>query len=110
MSDQHPLSEMKNMRSSLETFEQRVIQIEDTGISSNKSQCNRQVQKPEFFADLLRNRISTLVRELIKKNTIIDFLLKERSKPLSYKNKIKISSLMLTKKMKKEQSQGIRQT
>ena len=54
-------------------------------IGSNKSQCNRQNQEPEFLVDLLRNRISTLERELIEKNAIIDFLLKERSKPVSYK-------------------------
>ena len=71
---------MKNMRSNLETVEQQVIQIEDTVIGSNKSQCNRQNQEPKFFVDLLRNRMSTLKRELIEKNTIIDFLLKERSK------------------------------
>ena len=69
------------MRSFLETAEQRVIQIEDTVSGSNKSQCNRQNQEPEFFVYLLRNRISTLERELIEKNAIIDFLLKERSKP-----------------------------
>ena len=51
------LSEMKNMRSFLETVEKRVIQIEDTVIGSNKSQCNRQNQEPEFFVDLLRNNI-----------------------------------------------------
>ena len=73
------------MRSFLETVEQRVIQVEDTVIGSKKSQCNRQNQEPEFFVDLLRSRISTLERELIEKNAIIDFLLKERSKPVSYK-------------------------
>ena len=72
---------MKNRRSFLETVEQRVIQIEDTVIGSNKSQCNRQNQEPEFFVDLLRNTMSE--RELIEKNAIIDFLLKERSKPVS---------------------------
>ena len=75
------LSEMKNMRSFLETVEQ----IEDTVIGSNKSQCNRQNQEPEFFVDLLRNRVSALERELIEKNATIDFLLKERGKPVSYK-------------------------
>ena len=43
------------------------------------------VKNLNFFVALLRNRISTLERELIKKNTIIDFLLKERSNPVSYK-------------------------
>ena len=76
---------MKIMRNFLETVEQRLIQIEDTVVGSNKSQCNRQNQEPEFFVDLLRNRISTLERELIEKNAIIDFLLKERSKSVSYK-------------------------
>ena len=79
------LSEMNNMRSFLETVEQRVIQIEDTMIGSSKSQCNRQNQEPEFFVDLLRNRMSTLEKEFIEKNAITDFLLKERSKPVSYK-------------------------
>ena len=93
---------MKNMRSFLETVEKRVIQIEDTVIGSNKSQCNRQNQEPEISVNLLRNRISHLERELIEKNAIIVFLLKEKSKPVIYKKKIKISSLTLTKKMKKE--------
>ena len=76
------LSKMKNMRSNLETVEQQVIQIENTVIGSNKSQCNRQNQEPEFFVNLLRNRMSTVKRELIEK---CYFLLKERSKPVSYK-------------------------
>ena len=76
---------MKNVRSFLKTVEQRIIQIEDTVVGSNKSQCNRQNQESDFFVDLLRNRISTLERELIEKNAIIDFPLKERSKPVSYK-------------------------
>ena len=75
---------MKNMCNFLETVEQRVIQIEDTVIGISKSQCNRQNQEPEFFVDLLRNRISTSEEELIEENAIIDFLLKERSKPVSY--------------------------
>ena len=54
---------MKNMRSFLETVEQRAIQIEDTVICSKQSQCNQQNQEPEFFVDLLRARISTLERE-----------------------------------------------
>ena len=78
-------SEKKNIRSFLETVVQSFIQIEDTVIGSNKSQCNRQNQEPEFFVGLLRKRISTLERKLIEKNAIIDFLLKERSKPVSYK-------------------------
>ena len=60
------LSEMRNMRSFLETAEQSVIQIESTVIGSNKFQCNRQNQEPEFFVDLLRNRISALKKELRK--------------------------------------------
>ena len=72
------LSEMKNMCGFLETVDQRVIQIEDTAIGSNKSQCNQQNQEPEFFVDSLRNRMSTLERELIEKNAIIDFLLKKK--------------------------------
>ena len=60
-------------------------------IGSNKTQCNQQNQEPEFSVDLLRNRISNSERELIEKNVIIDFRLKERSKPVSYKKKIKIS-------------------
>ena len=59
---------MKNMRSFLETVEKRVIQIEDTMIGSNKSQCNRQNQEPEIFVNLLRNRISHL--ESTKKQNI----------------------------------------
>ena len=90
------LSEMKNMRSFLKTVEQRIIQIEDTVIGSNKSQCNRQNQESEFFVDLIRNRISTLERELIEENAIIDFPLKERSKPVSYK-KENISSKYIIK-------------
>ena len=43
-------------------------------IGSRQPQCNQQNQEPGFFVDLLRNRIST-------------FLLKERSKPVSYKKK-----------------------
>ena len=62
-------------------------------IGSRQPQCNQQNQEPGFFVDLLRNRIST-------------FLLKERSKPVSYKKNIYILPLMLTKKMKKKQSYG----
>ena len=76
---------MKNMRSFFETAEQRFFQIKDTVIGSNKRQCNRQSQAPEVFVDLLKNRTKTLERELIDKNAIIDFLLKEGSKPVSYK-------------------------
>ena len=43
-------------------------------IGSRQPQCNQQNQEPGFFVNLLRNRIST-------------FLLKERSKPVSYKKK-----------------------
>ena len=64
---------MKNMCSFLETVEQRATQIEDKVIGSNKSRCNQQNQKPEFFVDSLRNRISNLERELIEKNAITDF-------------------------------------
>ena len=40
---------MKYLHSFFETVEQRFIQIEDTVIGSNKSQCNRQNQEPEFW-------------------------------------------------------------
>ena len=43
------LSEMKNMRSFLETVEQRIIQIEDTVIGSNKFQCNRKIKNMNFW-------------------------------------------------------------
>ena len=83
---------MKNMRSFLETVEQKVTQIKDTAIGSNKSQCNWQNQEPEFFCRLtkkqninFRERERERERELIEKNGITNFLLKERSKPISYK-------------------------
>ena len=53
------LSEMKNMRSFLETVDQRVIQIENNVIGSNKSQCKFRFIRFVDFVDLLRNRIST---------------------------------------------------
>ena len=40
----------------------------------------RQTSKMEHFAKIVNG-----LRELIEKNAIIDFLLKERSKPVSYK-------------------------
>ena len=76
---------MKNVRTLLEIVEQWVTQIEDIMIGSNKTQYNQQNQEPEFSVDLPRNRISNSERELIEKNVIIDFRLKERSKPVSYK-------------------------
>ena len=47
------------------------------------------IKNLNFFVDLLKNRTSTFERErereLIEKNGITNFLLKERSKPISYK-------------------------
>ena len=54
-------------------------------IGSRQSQCKQQNQEPTFFVDLLRKRISTLQRELVEKNTLTDFLLKERNKHVSHK-------------------------
>ena len=80
-----------SLEKTLQRFEEPDSVLAD--ISSKRHHYHSQVGDSQIVVELLKNRVSSLEKQLIEKNAIIDFLLKEiRTKFFKFSNCVQILS------------------